>query len=450
MGLFRIFVVEDDPWYGEILAYHLSMNDEYEVHRFGCLKDCFAALDRKPDLITLDYSLPDGTGAQALKKLRAQLPDIPIIIISAQQDVAVAVELLKQGATDYFVKDNNTKDLLWAAVARLRTHKPPKGETAHVREAGGTPDDFSQDIQGQSPAMQKVFGLLQKASRTSINVSINGETGTGKEVVARAIHNHSERRAKPMVIVNMAAIPKELIESELFGHEKGAFTGAASRRIGRFEEADKGTIFLDEIAELDLSVQSKLLRVLQERELIRVGGSEKIPLDVRLIVATHKNLLEEVRKGAFREDLYYRTIGLPIELPPLRERGKDITQLAQHFLQDFCQLNKMPALTLTVTAIEKLNKYHYPGNVRELKAIVELAAVMCDTLEIKPADIRLPAEGDHELPSQQGKTLKEYTAEIIAYYLRQNDNNVQAVADRLEIGKSTIYKMIQNKELVLR
>lgn len=450
MGPFKIFIVEDDPWYGEILAYHLSMNDDYEINRFTCLKDCFAQLGRsKPDLITLDYSLPDGKGDEALKKIRAQLPDIPVIIISAQKDVAVAVELLKQGATDYFVKDDSTKDLLWNAVARLRSHKPPKGETPHISETNASAQDFSQDIHGHSAAMQKVFGLLQKASRTSINVSITGETGTGKEVVAWAIHNHSERRRRPMVVVNMAAIPKELIESELFGHEKGAFTGATARRIGRFEEANKGTLFLDEIAELDLSVQSKLLRVLQERELIRVGGTEKIPLDVRLIVATHKNLLEEVRKGNFREDLYYRTIGLPIELPPLRERGKDIALLAVHFLEAFCKANKMPVLSFSKAALAKLNDYHYPGNVRELKAMVELAAVMCDAGEIKANDIQFPAEGEHELPTQQGKTLKEYTADIIRYYLRQHDNNVQAVATRLDIGKSTIYKMIQNKELIL-
>ncbi len=450
MGAYRIFIVEDDPWYGEILEYHLSMNEDYELHRFTCLKDCFAGLGRKPDLVTLDYSLPDGTGAEALKRLREALPDIPIVIISAQRDVAVAVELLKQGATDYFVKDDTTKDLLWNAVARLRKAPAVKGEALHVREsAGGEAPDFSEAVRGGSQAMQRVFNLMQKASRTSINVSVTGETGTGKEIVANAIHAYSERRSRPMVVVNMAAIPKELIESELFGHEKGAFTGATARRIGRFEEANRGTLFLDEIAELDLSVQSKLLRVLQERELVRVGGSEKIPLDVRLIVATHKNLQEEVRKGAFREDLYYRTIGLPIDLPPLRERGRDTELLAQHFLHDFVRINRMPALTLAPESLDKLSRYHYPGNVRELKAIVELAAVMCEGDTIRPSDIRLPAEGAHELPAQHGKTLKEYTADIIHYYLRQYDNNVQAVADKLDIGKSTIYKMIQNKELVL-
>jgi two-component system, NtrC family, response regulator AtoC len=249
--------------------------------------------------------------------------------------------------------------------------------------------------------------------------------------------------------VNMAAIPKELIESELFGHERGAFTGAAGRRIGKFEEANKGTLFLDEIAELDLSVQSKLLRVLQERELVRVGGNERIPLDVRLIVATHKNLLEEVRKGNFREDLYYRTLGLPIELPALRERGKDIELLAKYFLDEFCKQNRMPQLRLSLEAAKRLDDYSYPGNVRELKAIIELSAVMCDGEEIRARDINFPAEGDQELPAQHGKTLKEYTADIIRYYLKRHDNNVQAVAAKLDIGKSTIYKMIQNKELIL-
>ncbi len=448
---FRIFIIEDDPWYGEILEYHLSLNEEYSVQRFACLKNCISALaGAKPDLITLDYSLPDSSGAEALKKLRTLLPDIPIIVVSAQQDVAVAVELLKQGATDYFVKDDTTRETLWNAVARLRNHKPIKGESTHVREtAPGEAPDFSQALRGDSPAMQKVTVLMHKASRSSINVSITGETGTGKEVVARAIHEASERRRRPLVVVNMAAIPKELIESELFGHEKGAFTGATARRIGRFEEADKGTLLLDEIAELDISVQSKLLRVLQERELVRVGGSDKIPLDVRLIVATHKNLPEEVRKGAFREDLYYRTIGLPIALPALRERDGDVPLLAVHFLQSFCKTNSLGTLSLTPAALRKLDAYNYPGNVRELKAIVELAAVMCDGDEIDVTDISFPTGDSTALPAKQGKTLREYTADIISFHLRQNDNNVQAVADMLDIGKSTIYKMIQTRELVL-
>ncbi len=447
MGTFRIFIIEDDPWYGEILEHHLSKNEELELHRFSCLKDCFARLGSKPDLITLDFSLPDGSGDAALKRFRKELPHVPVIVISAQQEVAIAVELLKQGATDYFVKDEHTHELLWNLVHRLkaeaRSH-PEKADTPAL-----SAEDFSKEICGNSPAMKKVFQVMRKAAQSHINVSISGETGTGKEVVARAIHRHSSRRARPMVVVNMAAIPKELIESELFGHEKGAFTGAASRRIGRFEEANKGTLFLDEIAELDLSVQSKLLRVLQERELVRVGGSEKIPLDVRLIVATHKNLLEEVQRGRFREDLYYRTLGMPIALPPLRERADDTRLLARYFLALFCKQNKSPERYFNEEALEKLSGYSFPGNVRELKALVDLAAVMCDEIEIGAADILLPEAKSHELPGPHGKTMREYTTDIIRYYLRQHNNNVQAVAKRLQIGKSTIYKMIQEKELVM-
>ncbi len=444
MGPFRIFILEDDPWYGEILSHHLSLNRELELYRFSRMQDCFAALHLRPHLITLDFSLPDGTGDKALKRFRTELPDTPVIIISAQKDVATAVEMLRQGAMDYLVKGDDTKELLWNLVNRLRagTDTPPAAP-----KATASPEDFSREICGESPAMKKVFALMRKAAQSHINVSISGETGTGKELVARAIHKHSSRRARPMVVVNMAAIPKELIESELFGHEKGAFTGAATRRIGRFEEANKGTLFLDEIAELDLSVQSKLLRVLQERELTRVGGSEKIPLDVRLIVATHKNLAEEVRKGSFREDLYYRTLGLPIELPPLRERGNDTALLATFFLEQYCRQNKTGERKLSPTALQKLSNYSFPGNVRELKAVIDLAAVMSEEALISDADIRLPEHAG--APTPQGKTLREYTREIISYYLREHDNNVQAVADRLGIGKSTIYKMIQDKEVIL-
>ncbi|MBS1614942.1 MAG: sigma-54-dependent Fis family transcriptional regulator [Bacteroidetes bacterium] len=447
MGRFRIFIIEDDPWYGEILEHHLSKNEDLELHRFACLKDCFAQLSKKPDLITLDFSLPDGRGDTALKRFRKEMPQVPVIIISAQQDVAVAVELLKEGATDYFVKDEHTHELLWNLVHRLKAETLSRQETTDTTTLSH--EDFSKEICGSSPAMKKVFQVMRKAAQSHINVSISGETGTGKEVVARAIHRHSTRRARPMVVVNMAAIPKELIESELFGHEKGAFTGAASRRIGRFEEANKGTLFLDEIAELDLSIQSKLLRVLQERELVRVGGSVRIPLDVRLIVATHKNLSEEVQQGRFREDLYYRTLGMPIQLPPLRERGNDTLLLARYFLTLFCKQNKTQERSFSADALEKLSGYSFPGNVRELKALVDLAAVMSDELEIGAGDIQLPGLHENALPDAQGKTMREYTTELIRYYLRQNNNNVQAVARRLQIGKSTIYKMIQDKELAL-
>ncbi len=288
---------------------------------------------------------------------------------------------------------------------------------------------------------------MEKAAKTNINVSITGETGTGKEVVAKAVHYNSERKKKNFVAVNMAAIPKELIESELFGHEKGAFTGAIARKAGKFEEANGGTIFLDEIAEMDLSLQSKLLRVLQEREVIRVGGNEKVKLDVRLIVATHRNLAEEVKKGQFREDLYYRIIGLPIELPPLRERGNDILILAKHFADEFGKENKLGTLQFSNEAKDKLLQYHFPGNVRELKSIVELAAVMCENNEIGADDITYTSTKKDDFMMSENKTLREYTCDIIRYSLKKHNDDVIATANALDIGKSTIYKMIQNGEV---
>jgi len=450
MGQFRIFIVEDDPWYGEILGYHLSLNPDHEIFRYTTGKECLVNLSKKPALITIDYSLPDTNGLELLKKVKQQLPDVPIIIISGQEDVGTAVGLLKAGASDYFIKNDDTKELLWNAVERIKTHQSLVKEVEDLREELVQKYDFNKAIKGNSPSILKIFTLLEKAARTNINVSITGETGTGKEVVAKAIHYGSERKKKPFIAVNMAAIPRELIESELFGHEKGSFTGAQVRKTGKFEEANKGTLFLDEIAELDMSLQSKLLRVLQERELIRVGGNEKVPLDVRLIIATHKNLLEEVRKGNFREDLFYRIMGLPIDLPPLRDRGNDVLLLAKFFLDEFCKGNKLNPITISPEAKEKLMKFRYPGNVRELKAVIDLAAVMCDGHQIKEEDIYFTTlSASNEISVDNEKTMKEYVADIISKYLKKYDKDVIRVAEKLDIGKSTIYKMIQNKEIVV-
>jgi two-component system response regulator AtoC len=449
MEQFRIFIVEDDPWYGEILQYHLSLNPEHEIFRYTTGKDCLANLSKKPGLISIDYSLPDTNGVELLKKIKQQYPDIPVVVISAQEDVSTAVDLLKKGASDYFIKDDNTKELLWNAVNRIKEHQSLKNEVEVLKEELGQKYDFTKAIKGNSPSILKIFSLLEKASRTNINVSITGETGTGKEVVAKAIHYNSDRKKKSFVAVNMAAIPRELIESELFGHEKGSFTGAMTRKIGKFEEADKGTIFLDEIAELDLSLQSKILRVLQERELIRVGGTEKVTLDVRILVATHKNLLDEVKKGTFREDLFYRVMGLPIELPPLRDRGNDILLLAKFFLDEFCKSNKMGNISIAPEAKEKLMKYNFPGNVRELKALMDLAAVMCDGKQVNEDDIFFASASSNEIGVGEEKTMKGYTIDIIHHFLKKYDNNVVKVADKLDIGKSTIYKMIQAKEIIV-
>lgn len=449
-GAYRIFIVEDDPWYGEVLKYQLSLNPDYELHRFTTGKDCLTYLGTlTPDLITIDYSLPDTNGTDLFKRIHEQLPDVPVIVISGQKDVETAVGLLQAGVHDYFVKDDRTKDLLWNAVIKIRENQSLKQEIEQLREELGQKYDFSSIIKGNSPAIKKVFSLVEKAVRTNINVSVTGETGTGKELVAKAIHYHSDRKKKPFVAVNMAAIPLELAESELFGHEKGAFTGAINRKIGRFEEANKGTLFLDEIAELDLSLQSKLLRVLQERELTRVGGSERIVLDIRLVIASHKNLLDEVKAGRFREDLYYRIMGLPIALPPLRERSTDIMILARHFLDDFCKENRLHAMAISPLATDKLLRYSFPGNVRELKSVMQLAAVMCDGNEIKQDDVLLASESEDMPMHGEEKTLRDYTIQVIKSYLKKYDNNVVLVAEKLDVGKSTIYKMIQNNELSL-
>lgn len=449
MDSFKLFIVEDDPWYGEILEYHLSLNPDYRISRFINGRECLANLHQKPDLITIDFSLPDYNGDTLFQKIREINDQVPVIIISGQEEIEVAVKLLKMGVTDYLVKDDNTKDLLWNAVTRIRETGKLKKEVEHLKEELGHKFSFDKTIKGQSPVLQKIFTLIDKAAKTNINVSITGETGTGKEVVAKAIHYNSIRKKKNFVAVNMAAIPRELIESELFGHEKGAFTGAITRKAGKFEEANGGTIFLDEIAELDLSLQSKLLRVLQERELVRVGGNETVKLDVRLIVATHKNLAEEVKNGRFREDLYYRIIGLPVELPPLRNRGNDILILAKHFAEEFTRENKLPPVIFSQKAKDKLMQYRYPGNVRELKSMVDLAAVMCDGKEIRAEDISFTASTVDGSMISGEKSLRQHTCEIIHYYLKKYNSDVIAVADRLDIGKSTIYKMIQQKEITL-
>lgn len=449
MAPYKIFIVEDDPWYGGILEYHLSLNPDYSITRFTSGKELLANLHKEPDLITVDFSLPDFSGDKLYQKITATNSQIPVIVISGQEDISTAVNLLKMGVTDYLVKDDNTKDLLWNAVIKIRQTGELKKEVAQLKEELGQKYAFDKSIKGQSPSLQKVFALMEKASRTNINVSITGETGTGKEVVAKAIHYNSDRKKKAFVAVNMAAIPRELIESELFGHEKGAFTGALARKAGKFEEANGGTIFLDEIAELDLSLQSKLLRVLQEREVIRVGGNETVPLNVRLLVATHKNLADEVKNGHFREDLYYRIIGLPIELPPLRERGNDVLILARFFADEFVRENKLPALAIAQDANDKLLRYNYPGNVRELKAIIDLAAVLCDGKEIKAADIMFNTVGVSNNFIAQEKSLRAYTCDIIGYYLKKYNADVLLVAEKLDIGKSTIYKMIQQNEIQL-
>ncbi|GAA4011551.1 sigma-54 dependent transcriptional regulator [Hymenobacter fastidiosus] len=445
---FNICIVEDDPWYGQLLQYQLALNPDYIVTLYGSGKAFFDTVQERPDVVTIDFSLPDISGDRLLKKLVELYPGLPVIVISAQNKIATAVELLKLGATDYLTKDEYTKELLWNAVKKIRENSLLKLEVKRLEKQLHDKYDFANLLKGNSPAIQQTFALMERAAQTPVNVSISGETGTGKELVAKGIHRNSERHKGPFVALNMAAIPAELVESELFGHEKGAFTGAISRKIGKFEQANQGTLFLDEIGELPAAIQTKLLRVLQEREVQRVGGSEKIKLNVRLMTATHMNLLEEVRKGRFREDLYYRISGLPICLPPLRERNSlDIMLLAEYFLAEFCREYHKPALTLTAAARDKLIAYDYPGNVRELKTAIELAAVLSNGNEIHPADITFGISSRNNDFFAEEKTLRDHTRAVIRHYLGKYQNNVPLIAQKLAIGRSTIYKMIQDGDV---
>ncbi len=447
MKSFKIFIVEDDVWYGSLLEYHLSLNPDYEVEKFATGKDCLNNLYKNPSVITLDYSLPDMSGEDILKQVKKISPDTAIVIISGQEDVSTAIRMLKDGAYDYIVKDDETKDRIWNTVKNIRENLQLKNEIVQLKQEISKKYQFEDLIKGSSTAIKKVFHLIEKAVSSNITVSVTGETGTGKELVAKAIHYNSPSKDKPFVAVNVSAIPKELIESEMFGHEKGAFTGAAARRIGKFEEAHKGTLFLDEIGEMDINMQAKLLRVLQEKELCRIGSNTTVKIDSRIIVATHKNLAEEVKKGNFREDLYYRLLGLSITMPPLRERESDIVLLAKYFVDSFCRENKMPKLTLSSAAQTKLLKYPFPGNVRELKAVIELACVMANTATIEAEDITFQSTATSAHLFSDELTLKEYTIKIIKHYLHKYNQDVLLVARKLDIGKSTIYNIIKENRL---
>ncbi|BAV08818.1 DNA-binding transcriptional response regulator, NtrC family, contains REC, AAA-type ATPase, and a Fis-type DNA-binding domains [Filimonas lacunae] len=448
-----IYVVEDDPLYGSLVEHYLSLNPDFQVKRFNSATELLKCLHEKPDVITLDYSLPDSTGDKLLQQIKEQSPETNVIMISGQDEIQVAIDLLQKGAHDYIVKNEETEGRLRISLQRLKKDIARKRELESLKTEVARKYDFKfKSMIGTSPAIKRVFDLLEKASATNITVSITGETGTGKEVAAKSIHFNSPRKNKPFVAVNIAAIPRDLIESELFGHEKGSFTGAVSRRIGKFEEAHKGTLFLDEIGELDINLQAKLLRVLQEKEITRIGSNEIVKIDVRILVATHKNLLAEVKKGTFREDLYYRLLGLPILLPPLRERGNDILLIAKSFIDAFCQENGLTEKQLSVEAKKQLLQHPFPGNIRQLKSLVELACVLSNTDAILPEhleDVQMPTRVEELNPLGVSLSLKQHTCRIIQHCLDNNEYDVMKVAQILEIGKSTIYRMINNGELVL-
>jgi two-component system response regulator PilR (NtrC family) len=341
----------------------------WRVEAAASLAEARAALQkREPDLVLCDLMVPDGSGLDFLKDVKAQDSSIPVIMITAHTSTKSAVEALKMGALDYIAKPFDIEELK-IIVRKAIERKELEDENVHLRSALEERFTFA-NIIGKSAKMQEIFSIVQRIAGTMSTVLISGESGTGKEMIARAIHYNSGRRGK-FVSINCGALPETLLESELFGHERGAFTGAIREKRGLFQEADRGTIFLDEIGETSTGMQIKLLRVLQDRQVRKVGSNVEVQVDVRVIAATNRDLEESIRNGTFREDLFYRINVIPIELPPLRQRREDIPLLVEHFIAKFCSNLGVEQRRISTDAMRSIEKYHWPGNVRELENVVE-------------------------------------------------------------------------------
>ena len=444
MEKLSIVIAEDDQWYAEFIRHAILLTGEHEVHIVGTVKDLNKTLISKPDIITLDFNLPDGRGEKTLGQIKANNSDIDVVVISGQEDIQTAINLLNKGAYDYVVKNDGTRNRIVQIIRTILEKHSLKAQIGNLEKEVRKKYDFKDTLISNSKSFKNIYELINKASETNINVSIYGDTGTGKELTARAIHFNSSRAKFPFIAINLSALSETLLESELFGFVKGAFTGAEKDRKGKFEEAGEGTIFLDEIAEISEAIQVKLLRVLQEMEINRVGSNEVTALNCRIISATNKDLSKEVQKGNFRQDLFYRLIGLPINLPKLIDRDNDIVVLAQHFASEYAKKNGIVIPSIDEAAISKLLSYHFPGNVRELKSIIDLACVLKSDSKIETKDIIFNdlslSVMDFELKNQ---TLKEHNRLLIESLLKKHNNDVRLVAKKLDIGKSTIYRMIK-------
>jgi DNA-binding NtrC family response regulator len=382
----KIFIIEDDAMIASLMKQTLSKNPEHEIFHYNSGEECIENLHLRPDIISIDYNLPGMNGHDLMEKIKAFDQSIMIIIVSGQESLEVVVSTYKKGAHDYIMKNDNLFANLENSIKNLNMNVTLRKEVEYLKDQIIDRNRYS-NILGNSNSTLRILRLIQKVEKNNIMVLVTGQSGTGKELVAKALHYNSPRSRKPFVIVNMGAIPEELIESELFGHEKGAFTDARDRRIGKFEEAHDGTIFLDEIGEMNMNLQTKLLRVLQEKEITRIGSNKTIKLDFRMIAATNRNLAQEVKDGKFRQDLFYRLQGFLIHLPPLKERGDDIILLAKSFLGDFCKSNKMEQISISKDAMKYMMDYEWPGNVRELKAVIERAALLAENNTIQMEDL---------------------------------------------------------------
>jgi DNA-binding NtrC family response regulator len=383
-----ILIVDDEKGQRDILSVILK-KEGYDVADVPGVREALAQLDKREfDLIMTDLKMQGQSGLDLLEKVLAEDPQQCIILMTAHGTVDSAVEAMKKGAFDYLEKPLERDNLIMTlrrAFERIGLVRENRVLQKRVEAIQTIPN-----MLGDHPKMSEVFRVVAKIAATTSTVLIVGESGTGKELVARAIHDGSQRRAKPFMAINCAAIPDTLIESELFGHEKGSFTGANAREIGIFEAADGGTVFLDEIGEMNVAMQAKLLRAIQEKEIRRVGGKVNVPLDVRIVSATNKELEQEIKRGGFREDLFYRLNVIRINLPPLRERGNDVKTLAEFFVKKYSQASGIPVDGISRPALKMLMNYTWPGNVRQLESVIERSVLMAESNYIEPGD--LPVE----------------------------------------------------------
>lgn len=444
----KILIIDDEINILKSLEIILSSEDFTVLTATNLTKAREIVFKEKIQLCLLDVMLKDEDGIAFISEIRKKIPDSIIIMISGHATVKMAVEAIQKGADDFLEKPLSKEKVLITLrnfVKRLELQKKYNQLEQEI---------YSSQLIGQSEAMLNIIKQVEKVAQTNSKVLITGESGTGKEIIARMIHLKSDRRNEPYIKINCAAIPAELIESELFGNEKGAFTGATDRRDGKFALADKGTLLLDEIGDMSLSTQTKVLRVLQDGEFERVGGNETIKTDVRIIAATNKDLKKMVDESTFREDLYFRLNVLPIHIPPLRDRTNDVELLIKHYLNYFCKENNKPIIELDKAALTKLKEYPWPGNVRELKNIVERMVIMSEgnyiTLNQLPPEISQPSFEMSKAFSEQ-KTLREVREKIesdyIKYCLDKFDGNVTKLSEVLQIERTYLYKKLKNMGL---
>jgi two-component system response regulator HydG len=438
-----ILIADDEEAHRLMLRAHLEREGFAIVEASNGQDAIEKVSERIVDLVLMDIRMPAIDGMEALVRIKKLNPAMPIIIMTAYGSIDSAVEALKSGAEDYLTKPLDMDELIIKVKRAIRYHQLEE-ENILYRERLGIRFDFS-NIIGKSPKMRELFETLSMVAPTGATVLLLGESGTGKEIIANAIHQNSPRREKPYVKVNCAALPETLLESELFGHEKGAFTGAIDKKKGRFERADGGTIFLDEIGEMSLPTQTKILRVLQERDFEPVGGTKTIKVDVRIIAATNKHLEEEVSKGRFREDLYYRINVVPIIIPPLRDRREDIPLLAEHFLRIYSEKNRRTIKGFEQGVMQAFIQHSWPGNVREIENIMERMVIMSkgDTITLDDLPPALAGRQQEEESTPSPTSLKDVERETIVKTLQQAGGNRTKTAAILGISRKTLQNKIR-------